>query len=73
MAPLTWPMCACGHHAVYHDLQGDRGKLNPHLDDWHEVAWLVDRFGGLLTGQCSGSASTACDCTVYRPVPSPTP
>ena len=64
----TWPMCACGHHAVYHDLAGDRGKVNPHLDDYHERKWRVDAAGGLLTGHCSGTLETACACTIYRPV-----
>jgi hypothetical protein len=64
----VWPKCLCGHHAVYHDLPGELGKLNPHLDDWHEVAWTIDTRGGLLTGHCSGTVSTACSCTLYRPV-----
>ena len=61
-------MCACGHHAVYHDLKGDRGKVNPHLADYHERKWRVDAAGGLLTGHCSGTLETACACTIYRPV-----
>jgi len=64
----TWPTCLCGHHAVYHDLKGARGRINPHLSDYHEVAWKLDAEGGLLTGHCAGTANDGCRCTVYRPV-----
>jgi hypothetical protein len=61
-------MCACGHHAVYHDLKGDHGKINPHMDDFHEVKWRVDAHGGLTTDHCSGAYDQACHCKLYRPV-----
>ena len=67
MAVWTWPTCLCGHHAVYHNLKGERGIINPHLADYHEIAWKLDKAGGLLTGHCAGTADEACNCTVYRP------
>jgi len=67
MALWTWPTCLCGHHAVYHNLKGERGIINPHLADYHEIAWTLDKAGGLLTGHCAGTADEACNCTVYRP------
>lgn len=65
-------MCACGHHAVFHDLKGAKGRANPHLEsDWHEVAWAVDAAGGLVSDHCAGSAFTPCPCVSYQPVQMP--
>ena len=70
MPPELWafPMCLCGHHAVYHDVAGKKGCVNPHVEDYHERPWPTTRNGGLATGHCSGSAESACHCTSYRPV-----
>ncbi len=62
-------ICRCGHHAVYHDLKGTRGRVNPHVGtDWHAVAWKVDEAGGLLTDHCAGGVELACRCTHYEAV-----
>lgn len=54
---------------MYHNLKGEKGVINPHLADYHEIVWEIDNNGGLLTGHCAGSAESGCPCTVYRPRP----